>query len=287
MSGIAQRYDSAARGYVVHWEPVLAAAARRLLDYCEPDVVRAIEGARSGPAGRRARLLDIGTGAGSLALEALRRWPAVEVIGADASVGMLDMARSRAAAEFGARRRRLTLVQGEAERLPLPDQWVDICVSSFVFQLVRDRPAALREARRVLRPGGCFAFVTWIWVEEDPFPPGEAVDDVLDELGIQPPSDPDDGASGDYESADAAAAQLRRAGFREVSARQEWLEYRWSSESYLEYKLRYAERGVFSSLGDEAEARARQLARERLAALDPDAFVWRSPVVYAFGTRPR
>jgi SAM-dependent methyltransferase len=286
MSGISQRYDSAAVGYVQHWEPVLVAAGRRLLDYCEPDVARALEAARSG-ATRRARLLDIGTGAGSLALEALRRWPRLEVIGADASAGMLEMARSRARREFGARSRRLTLVKGEAERLPLPDQWVDICVSSFVFQLVRDRPAALREARRVLRPGARLAFVTWIWAEEDPFPPGQAVDDVLDELGIQAPEDPDDGASGDYESAEAAAAQLRRAGFREVSARQEWLEYRWSSESYLEYKLRYAERGVLSSLDRETEARANELARRRLTELDPDAFVWRSPVVYAFGRRPR
>ncbi|MDQ3871324.1 MAG: class I SAM-dependent methyltransferase [Chloroflexota bacterium] len=287
MSGISERYDSAASGYVQHWEPVLAAAARRLLDYCEPDIRRAIEAARSGPARHPARLLDIGTGAGSLALEALRRWPALEVIGADASAGMLEMARSRAASEFGIRSRRLTLIKGEAERLPLPDQWVDMCVSSFVFQLVRDRPTALREARRVLRPGARLAFVTWIWVEEDAFPPGEALDDVLDELGIQPPQDPDDAASGDYESAEAAAAQLRRAGFREVSAREEWLEYRWSSDSYLEYKLRYAERGVFSGHDEATEARARELARERLARLDPDAFVWRSPVVYAFGSRPR
>jgi demethylmenaquinone methyltransferase / 2-methoxy-6-polyprenyl-1,4-benzoquinol methylase len=281
MTAVSERYDRAARDYVQYWEPVLTAAARRLLDFAEPSVRAAIE--RAGSNGNApARLLDIGTGAGSLALEALRRWPELEVVGADPSRGMLSVARSRAEPDW---LDRLRLLNGPADRLPVPDEAVDLAVSSFVFQLVPDRPSALRETRRVLRQGGHFAFVTWI-ADDQPFEPTEAVDDVFDELEIDFADDPEEEVSGDFGSADAAAKQLRRAGFQDVSARQEWLEYEWDPSSFLDYKLNYAEWRTFDSLDRGTQSRLMERARQRLGELDPWAFRWRSPVVYASGTRP-
>jgi ubiquinone/menaquinone biosynthesis C-methylase UbiE len=281
MTAVSERYDRAARDYVRYWEPVLLAAARRLLDVAEPRVNEAVERARADGNGP-ARLLDIGTGAGSLALDALRRWPELEVVGADPSRGMLSVARSRAQPEWLDRFR---LVNGPADRLPVPDEAVDLAVSSFVFQLVPDRPSALRETKRVLRRGGMFTFVTWI-ADDEPFEPTEVVDDVFEDLNVEFADDAEEDVSGDFGSADAAAKQLRRAGFRDVAARSEWLEYEWSPESFLEYKLNYAEWRTFDALDRASQRRLTEEARHRLSALDPWAFRWRSPVVYASGTRP-
>jgi demethylmenaquinone methyltransferase/2-methoxy-6-polyprenyl-1,4-benzoquinol methylase len=280
MTAVSERYDRAARDYVRYWEPVLVAAARRLLDMTEAPVAHALEVAR-GDGDRPARLLDIGTGAGSLALEALRRWPELEVVGADPSRGMLAVARSRAQTEW---LERLRLLNGAADRLPIPDGAVDVAVSSFVFQLVPDRPSALRETKRVLRPGGTFGLVTWM-ADDQPFEPTEAVDDVFDELEVEFVDDPEEEVSGDFSSADSAARQLRRAGFQDVTARQEWLEYEWDRDSFLDYKLSYAEWRTFDSLDRNMQRRVEERARERLSQLDPWAFRWRSPVVYATGTR--
>ena len=56
-------------------------------------------------------------------------------------------------------------------RLPFADESFDAVLSSFVFQLVPDRFAALREARRVLRPGGTIAVLTWL-ADDDPLRAG-------------------------------------------------------------------------------------------------------------------
>ena len=280
MTAVSERYDRAARDYVSYWEPVLLEAARRLLDMCDPIVHRAIDAAAARNS-EPARALDIGTGAGSLALEALRRWPELEVVAVDPSRGMLSVARSRARAEW---LDRLRLLNGPADKLPVPDASIDIAVSSFVFQLVPDRPTALRETRRVLRPGGTLALVTWV-ADDEPFEPTEVVDDVFEELDIEFADDPEEEVSGDFTSADAAASQLRRAGFHDVSAEARWLEYQWDADSFLEYKLNYAEWRTVAGLDDRTRDRLEERVRERLARLGPADFQWRSPVVYAFGTR--
>jgi hypothetical protein len=108
------------------------------------------------------------------------------------------------------------------------------------------------------------------------------------DLDIEEDDDPrdDEVVAGDFESVKAAAAQLRRAGFHAVDAREVTLEYRWDLERYLEYKRSYGEQALFGELDvDVAEALMRR-ARERLEQLTPDAFVWRTPVVLAVATRP-
>ncbi|MBA2557626.1 MAG: methyltransferase domain-containing protein [Chloroflexi bacterium] len=272
MTEVAQRYDSAAADYGRYWAPVLADASLRLLNLVK------------GPA--PTVVLDVGTGAGALIFAALRRWPYAEVIGTDASAGMLDVARRGAAALPAEESRRLRLLHGAADRVPVEPTSVDLVVSSFVYQLVPDRPAAFREALRVLRPRGRLAFVTWIDRDSQPFPAGDEFDEAVLDLAIEEPDYPPEEVAGDYASAGAAASQLRRAGFRDVSARELWLEYRWTLESYLDYKVNYGERALFRSLGEATADRLWRRARERLEVLPPDAFCWRTPVVYAFGSRP-
>jgi ubiquinone/menaquinone biosynthesis C-methylase UbiE len=67
---------------------------------------------------------------------------------------MLDLARSNAD-EAGARN--VEWLKGHIEDIPLPDASVDVVISNCVINLSGDKPRVLREAARVLKPGGRFA----------------------------------------------------------------------------------------------------------------------------------
>ena len=119
------------------------AAARRLLDRVEPYV----KSLRHDP-----RIVDIGTGHGVLADEARKRWPNALVIGTDASSGMLAVARKQHGGADATEPSAETLrwLHAPADELGLPDGSMDLLISSFVYQLVPDRRAAL--ARLPARP---------------------------------------------------------------------------------------------------------------------------------------
>lgn len=278
---VTRRYDEAAADYVRYWAPVLVAAAHGVLEL----VSDAIDRGPSSEGDGQVSILDLGTGTGALAIEVARRWPEAEIVGVDASGGMLDAA-CRLAREAGVPRERIRWVKATAESIPIADASIDIVVSSFVLQLVPDRPAALREVLRLLRPGGRFAFVTWLEDETNDFPPAEEYDEAVLALGVEEPERAAEDVAGDFPSARAAADQLRRAGFRGVTAGRHWLEYPWDLESYLDYKQNYGESALFSVLQERDAERLRRSSRERLQRLPASAFVWRTPVVYASAIKP-
>lgn len=101
---------------------------------------------------RGAVVLDIGCGAGTDLLVAARR---VGPLGRAIGVDMTEAMRARARA--GAAACGLTNVEvreGDATRLPLEDASVDVVISNGVLNLVPDKPRAVAEIARVLRPGG-------------------------------------------------------------------------------------------------------------------------------------
>jgi arsenite methyltransferase len=100
-------------------------------------------------------VLDLGSGAGADVLISARRVGASgRAIGLDMTDEMLDLAR-RNANEAGVAN--VQFVKGHIEDIPLPDASVDVVISNCVINLSGDKPAVLREAARVLRPGGRFA----------------------------------------------------------------------------------------------------------------------------------
>ena len=100
-------------------------------------------------------VLDLGSGAGADVLISARRvGPAGRVFGLDMTDEMLDLARANAA-EAGVAN--VEFLKGYIEDIPLADDSVDVVISNCVINLSGDKPAVIREAARVLRPGGRFA----------------------------------------------------------------------------------------------------------------------------------
>ena len=102
------------------------------------------------------RVLDVATGTGLVAFALARR--GCEVVGLDQSADMLAVARRHLheRPELG---RRVTFVQGEAERLPFGDGEFDALTFTYLLRYVDDRAATMRELSRVVRPGGRIGMV--------------------------------------------------------------------------------------------------------------------------------
>jgi arsenite methyltransferase len=100
-------------------------------------------------------VLDLGAGAGAdVLLSARRVGPTGKAIGLDMTDEMLALARTHAR-EAGIEN--VEFVKGYIEEIPLPDASVDVVISNCVINLSADKGKVLREAARVLRPGGRFA----------------------------------------------------------------------------------------------------------------------------------
>jgi demethylmenaquinone methyltransferase/2-methoxy-6-polyprenyl-1,4-benzoquinol methylase len=97
--------------------------------------------------GPRDHLLDLGTGTGDLAREALRRQPGCQVTAADFTLAMMLAGKQRAQV-------RLDWSAADALHLPFPDASFDALVSGFLLRNVANLDEALREQLRVLKPGG-------------------------------------------------------------------------------------------------------------------------------------
>lgn len=100
-------------------------------------------------------VLDLGSGGGiDVLLSAKRVGPTGKAYGLDMTDEMLDLARANQA-EAGATN--VEFLKGTIEQVPLPDATIDVIISNCVINLSGDKSQVLREAARVLRPGGRFA----------------------------------------------------------------------------------------------------------------------------------
>jgi SAM-dependent methyltransferase len=151
------------------------------------------------------RLLDVGTGTGTVAALACPR--AAEVVAIDAEPSMLELARRQAPTA--------DLRTGTLPHLPFTDDRFDAAVANFVINHVGDPEAAIGELQRVVRPGGRIAVTIW------PYPPPPAQQlwsTIFDAAGVQRPTDlprlaPDKDFS---RTSDGLIELLRRTGLIDV-----------------------------------------------------------------------
>src|SRR5438034_5441229 len=146
-------------------------------------------------------VLDLGSGAGlDVLLSARRVAPGGHAYGVDMTDEMLAVARANQAkvAVDNA-----TFLKGTIEEIPLPDASVDVVISNCVINLAADKRAVLREAYRVLGPGGRFAVADMVAIAELP----AEVKRSLDQWA---------GCVAGTISIDEYTTALRDAGFRDV-----------------------------------------------------------------------
>lgn len=164
------------------------------------------------------RVLEVAAGSGALTRELVDRLPEAVVTATDLSPAMLDRAATRRGLD------RVRWQQADAQDLPFPDGSQDVWACQFGLMFVPDRQRALREAHRVLSPGGHLVAATWAGLADNGFA------DVLDRaLRAASPADPPtfvrDVPHG-YADPDRVRADLLAAGFGDVDVREVVLESR-------------------------------------------------------------
>jgi SAM-dependent methyltransferase len=178
----------------------------------------------------------------------------------------------------GARRRAEELGLGnvehrvmDAEAMDLPDAGVDGVVCRFGYMLMADPAQALRETRRVLRPGGRLAFATWAGPDRNPFL--SVMGAALMTHGHVPPPEP--GAPGVFAipTPDRATELATGAGFDEVDVEEAPIQVRYQSvEEWWAYTQDIAGpfAAVLAGLSGEETATAQASVREWAAAWETD-----------------
>ncbi len=174
-------------------------------------------------------VLDLAAGTGDTGfLAAPRLAPGGLLITADREPGMVEAARQHAAA-LGVANADFRVL--DAERLDLPDASVDGVLNRFGYILRGDPPPALREIRRILRPGGRLAFAVWAARELNPWMTLPA--DVMVERGHLRPPDEGERRLSARRNPDAIARLLAEAGFGEPEIEEMPVAYRFTDPEEL------------------------------------------------------
>jgi SAM-dependent methyltransferase len=154
-------------------------------------------------------VLEVAAGTGRATRQLLARLPAdARLIATDLNPAMLDVARLRLPADP-----RLAWQPADAQALPFDDASFDVVACQFGLMFCPDKAAALRELRRVLRPGGTALVTVWDAIAANP------VTAIFAELLRERfPGDPPGFFATPFSMGDAAATQalVTAAGFAEV-----------------------------------------------------------------------
>ena len=222
------------------------------------------------------RLLDLGCGPGTITADLAERVAPGEVVGVDPSAKVIDRARANVADRPGGAPAGLRFEVGDGYHLAHDDGSFDVVHAHQVLQHLTDPVAALREARRVLAPGGLLAvrdsdYGAFVWSPDDP-----RLDRWLDLYHLVTRANRAEADAGRY-----LPAWVRAAGFADLEVSSSTWTFadpgtrRWWGELWAERAVAsaFATQAVAYGLSDESELASIAEAFETWAAAPDATFV--------------
>ncbi len=224
------------------------------------------------------RVLDVGTGTGVVAQAAAEA--GADVVGIDASVGMLEVGRRE--------RPTIRFAAAEAIDLPFGDGIFDIVTGSFVLSHFRRYDTALFDISRVLRPGGRVALTSWSDVKDDLQATwGELLGSVVPQEMLEPVWAAAAPWHAKFTDREAVEEVLIAAGLRHVRTEKQQFRFQYTQADYLAgLEIWATGRFVKEMLGDEGWPAFQERVRATFAERFADPLNDFRDVILSSGTKP-